>query len=93
MFESSFAVVIGGAILSSVLFALTGFAMATRTQIRPLFVAVCIGCGNGLVLYGIAVSEHVRSLITLLAYIIMIGFPVYALFWILTDFVSRVVRA
>jgi len=82
----------GGAIISTVI-GILGFVLAVRTQFTAAQLALCVGGLASLALISFILSATVQTAVTIFAYIIMLGFPLYALFWVLHDFVERVVHA
>lgn len=86
-------ILIGGGILIVTLGGIAGFAFAVRTQLPVQGLALLVGGVTALAAVGLFLNSTVRKTTILLAYGILIGFPLYALFWTLHDFVERVVRA
>ena len=84
--------VIGAGAMLGTLAAIIGFALAVRTHISAIQLMLLVG---GLVISsvtGVVLVPQVQTATTVLAYVIMMCFPLYALFWILHDFVERVVK-
>lgn len=89
---SSLPTLIGGGAIVATLIGIGGFILSVRTQLTPIELVLPIGGFVSLTLIGLILSELIRTAVTVLAYIIMLGFPLYALFSILIDFSERVVR-
>jgi hypothetical protein len=85
-------ILVGGGAIIATIFGIGGFVLAVRTQLTPIQLALLVGGLVSLTLSGLLLSESVRTGVTILAYMIMLGFPLYALFWIVHDFTERVVR-
>ena len=83
---------VGGGTIVATIVGIGGFVLAVRTQLTPIQLALLVGGLVSLALSGLLLSESIRTGVTVLAYIIMLGFPLYALFWIVHDFTDRVVR-
>lgn len=86
-------ILVGSGVLIVTIGGIAGFVLAVRTQLSVRILVLIIGGGTALAAVGVLVSLTVRRVAVLLAYGILIGFPLYALFWTLHDFVERVVRA
>lgn len=86
-------ILIGAGAIVMAVCGITGFAVATRTRLSSRQLALLIGGMTAVIAAGVVISPTVRGGIALLAYVILVGFPLYALFWTLHDFVERVVRA
>jgi hypothetical protein len=89
----SLPILIGSGALITTGSGIVGFVLAVRTQLTAVQVGLLISGIVSFALVGLLLSESVQVAVTLLAYVIMIGFPLYALFWILNDFTERVVRS
>jgi hypothetical protein len=82
----------GGAIITTCV-AIVGFVLAVRTGLSAGQLALVVGGAAGVSLGALALSPLARTAVTGLAYAILILFPLYALFWVLHDFVERVVQS
>lgn len=89
----SLPILVGSGALITTVSGIVGFILAVRTELTAVQVGLLISGIVSFALVGLLLSESVQVAVTLLAYVIMIGFPPYALFWILNDFTERVVRS
>ena len=89
----SIPILIGGGAIVTTCVAIAGFALAVRTGLSAGQLALVVGGVACVSLGTLAFSPLARTGVTGLAYAILILFPLYALFWVLHDFVERVVRS
>lgn len=85
-------ILVGGGAIVATIVGVAGFVLAVRTQLTAVQLALFVGGLATLALVGLVLIEPVRTAVSVLAYVIMLGFPLYALFRVLHDFVERVVR-
>jgi hypothetical protein len=89
----SLPVLVGGGTIVTIGAAIVGFALAVRTNRSATGIALIVGALAIVSLVAFATNALAQTAITVLAYAILVTFPLYALFWTLHDFVERVVRA
>jgi hypothetical protein len=77
----------------AILLGIGGFVLGARTRVPDAVVAVCIGGGAGLVLFGVVSVPIVWYGVIAIALGALVFFPIYALFWTLHDFVETTVRS
>jgi hypothetical protein len=86
-------ILIGSGVLIVTIGGICGFAVAVKTRLAAAQLALFVGSITALAATGVVVSPNIRKVAIVLAYGILIGFPLYALFWTLYEFTERVVRA
>lgn len=90
---AGFPTLVGGGAMLATTAVVVGFALAIRTDVSAPRLALLVGGIVALGVTGLSMIPQMQTAVTVLAYVTMVGFPLYALFWILHDFVERVVRA
>lgn len=86
-------ILVGCGVIVATLGGIGGFAIATRTRLSAPWLALLIGGTTMGAAAAVVISPTVRTGVILLAYVTLVGFPLYALFWTLYDFTERVVRS
>ncbi len=86
-------ILVGSGVIVVTLGGIAGFILATKTRLTARQLAAAVGGGTAIIAAGIVLSPLIRRAVNAIAYGILIGFPLYALFWTLHDFVNRVVRS
>lgn len=85
------ALILGGGVMTTVGVGVVGFVCAVRSDLSVGALTIAIGTTATVLLTGLVWSPEFRVAVTAVAYLTLVGFPLSALFWLLTAFTNRVV--